>query len=79
MRFSEAICDEKLASPQSNYLYAYGLYLANGGTPEGFQEMNDEDVAIMFNSYMALQENNNRKILNGIIRIVNAMFGGREE
>ena len=57
---------------------AYGLYLANGGTPDGFMDMTLDDVQMMYTSYNAMNRNNSKNIIMGIAKIMGRMFGEEE-
>lgn len=55
---------------------AYGLYLMNGGTPEGFDNLTTEDVQIMYSAYIGTMTNMRREIIKDLIKIFQKMFGG---
>ena len=54
---------------------AYGLYLAHGGTPEGFMNMTMDDVQMMYTSYTVMNKNNTKDIVLGLAKVMSGMFG----
>ena len=66
-------------SPQTSLLLAYGLYLANGGTPEGFDSFSQEDADIMLASYTAYRAFERIELLKGFSQVMAKMFGGGEK
>ena len=46
----------------------------NGGTPDGFLDMNPWDVQVMLTSYLATQGYNRSEILKGIATIMAEMM-----
>lgn len=65
-------------SEETSLLDAYGLYLAHGGTPEGFMDMTMDDVQLMYTSFIAMNKNNSKDIVLGISKIMGKMFGEEE-
>lgn len=65
-------------SPESAQLYTYGIYLANGGTPDGFMSMTQEDIEIMYNAWEGSRIRNRNEILEGLGKMINSMFGGKD-
>lgn len=61
-------------SPQSSLLLAYGLYLANGGTPEGFDQFTRDDADIMLASYTAYRTFERVELLKGFGQVIGKMF-----
>lgn len=53
-------------------LYAYGIYLSNGGTPEGFNKMTYSDIQVMLMAYTATK----KKDLVDFGNMIAQMFGG---
>lgn len=51
----------------SALLFAYGIYLSNGGTPSEFMEMSLEDIQIMFTAYMGAQKRAARSVVGAMI------------
>lgn len=62
-------------SPQSAGLYAYGIYLMHGGTPEGFESLSETDIHIMLASYTCTIARVETDVMKGIAR----MFGRGED
>jgi hypothetical protein len=62
-------------SPDSAYLYTYGMYLANGGTVDGFMEMSDEDVEIMHTAIMGTEMRQKKDYLEGMAKILAKILG----
>ena len=75
MLYDQMVSEGQAMSPEAVLLYAYGTYLMNGGTKEGFMELNDEDVQIMVTTHMASARRNALVNANSIARI----FGGSEQ
>lgn len=65
-------------SEETSLLDAYGLYLAHGGTPDGFMDMTMDDVQLMYTSFIAMNKNNSKDIVLGISKIMGKMFGEEE-
>ena len=65
-------------SPDSAFLYTYGMYLANGGTPDGFMDMTNEDVEIMHSAIVGTQIRMRNELLEGLAKILSKMLGGGE-
>jgi len=65
-------------SPDSAFLYTYGMYLANGGTPEGFMEMSNEDVEMMHAAMVGTQMRERKELLEGIAKILVKVLGGKD-
>lgn len=63
-------------SSESAYLYAYGTYLANGGTREGFLDLTHDEVQLIYTVSTARQEKQTRDHLNGLVKILSKMFVG---
>ena len=61
--------------PQTSLLLAYGLYLSNGGTPEGFDSFSQEDADIMLASYTAYRTFERVELLKGFAQVIGKMFG----
>ena len=66
-------------SPDMSLMNMYGLYLANGGTPDGFMDMTPDDVQMMYTSIVAMNKNNTKDIITGVAKILGKVFGGDEE
>lgn len=66
-------------SPDISLMNVYGLYLAHGGTPDGFMDMTIDDVQMMYTSIMAMNKNNSKDIVVGIAKIMGKLFGDENE
>ena len=66
-------------SPDMSLMNVYGLYLAHGGTPDGFMDMTLDDVQMMYTSIVAMNKNNTKDIITGVAKILGKVFGGDEE
>lgn len=66
-------------SSDTSMMNVYGLYLAHGGTPEGFMDMTMDDVQMMYTSFTAMNKNNTKDIVIGIAKIMGKMFGDDNE
>ena len=55
-------------------LTVYGNYLMNGGTHEGFMELNEDDVQIMY----IVHESERVKNLNALLKSIAGMLGAKE-
>lgn len=60
----EAASGKSALDGDSALLFAYGIYLSNGGTPAGFLEMTQDDIQIMFTAYIGSQ----RRLAKNIVR-----------
>ena len=65
--------------PDASLMNMYGLYLAHGGTPDGFMNMTLDDVQMMYTSITAMNRNNSKDIVLGIAKVFGAMFGDGNE
>ena len=74
MEFSRAITTGDGMSPQVATMQAYGLYLMHGGTPEGFMEMTEDEVQIMYSAYTATLAHERREFLKELVKIIEKMF-----
>lgn len=63
-------------SPDVSVMEAYGVYLAHGGTPNGFMDMTLDDIQIMYTAYAVQNKNNTKDVLTGIAKILGKMFCG---
>ena len=75
--FQDAVVKGEMSS-DSALLYTYGMYLAHGGTPDGFMEMTDEDIEIMHTSLVGTQIHDKKDYLEGIAKILAKLIGGTE-
>lgn len=74
MELSRAIITGDGVSPQIAFAQAYGLYLMNGGTPEGFMQLTEDDIQIMYTSYMSTLVNNRRELMKDIVKVLEKML-----
>ena len=65
-------------SPQGAFLYTYGVYLANGGTPDGFMDLTPQDVQLMYTVHVAEKNRDNLVLLKGIAKIMSKVMGGTD-
>lgn len=65
--FEEAASGKSTLDGDSALLFAYGIYLSNGGTPSEFMEMSLEDIQIMFTAYMGAQKRAARSVVGAMI------------
>jgi len=57
---------------------AYGLYLAHGGTPDGFMDMTLDDVQMMYTAYTVMNKNNVKDTVIGMAKMIGRMFGEQD-
>ena len=57
-------------------LFMYGIYLSNGGTPDNYMELDDDDLDAMYVAYSAEKAHEHNQWMEGMIEIIKAMFGG---
>ncbi len=62
-------------SEEECILYIYGIYLAHGGTPEGFESMTATDIQIMYSAYEGTRQRNHSESLRNAMHLIKAMFG----
>lgn len=55
--------------------YMYGVYLEHGGTPSGYMEMDRDDLDLMFLAHSALEAHRHNRWMEGLIKIIQAIFG----
>lgn len=72
-----AVAKGKPISDYAQRVYMYGIYLANGGTPSGYEEMDDDDLDMMYLSYSAHEAHRHNRWAEGLVKIVKAVFGDR--
>ncbi len=72
--FEDAIIHDDLRG-KSAILYAYGIYLANGGTPEGFMSLSYTDIQIMLIAYTGTK----KKELIDLSKMIAGMFGSEDD
>ena len=74
MELSRAIATGDGVSPEIAFTQTYGLYLMHGGTPEGFQQLTEDDIQIMYTSYIATMVNDRRELLKDLVKILEKML-----
>lgn len=72
--FEEAVTGENGMSPEAVLQCTYGLYLLHGGTPDGFQDLDGDDVMSMYISYTGIARRETTFLLKNLYR----MLGGKE-
>lgn len=72
-----AVASGRAVSEYSSKVYMYGIYLANGGTPSGYEAMDDDDLDMMYVSYSAHEAHRHNRWMEGLVKIVKALFGDR--
>lgn len=71
--FEEAVSStDAPMSSQSAMMYAYGIYLSNGGRPSDFLDLTFDDVQIMLTSYLGTLRRERRAEAEMLVK----MFGG---
>lgn len=70
----EALLKGDDLSHDQSFLYAYGIYLMNGGTPDDFMDMTPWDVQVMLTAYTASVANDRNEMLKGIATIASEMM-----
>lgn len=73
-RFRNAVADGT-QNPDLNYLVAYARYLSHGGTPKGWGQLTDTDIAMMeaYYSEQRFKEMESQAIL--IAKHIAKLFG----
>lgn len=51
-------------------LFAYGIYLSNGGTPSDFMEMTIDDVQIMLTAYLGAQKRSANSVIGAYLHAI---------
>lgn len=62
-------------SSDGAFQVAYGLYLLGGGTPDGFMDLNPDDVQTILSVHNGIQEHLRETLLKDISK----MFGSHED
>lgn len=65
-------------SSDTAYLFAYGTYLSNGGTHDGFMDLSDSEIQLIYTVTMARQERQVKDTVMGIAKVLGKMFCGDE-
>lgn len=54
---------------------AYGLYLLGGGTPDGFMDLNPDDVQTLLSVHNGMQE----RMRETLLKDISKMFNGHDD
>lgn len=73
--YGEAVATGNLNDERGATIYAYGLYLMGGGTPEGFMDLTPYDAQVLIATADGIRVRERNELLKGICR----MFGGEVE
>ena len=73
--FERAVVSEEGVSAETAILEVYGMYLMNGGTREGFLELTDDEIQMMYTSYFG----NQRAIVLALGKMMGKLFSGGED
>ena len=65
-------------SSESAYLFAYGVYLSNGGSREGFEDLTYDEVQLIYTVTMARQRKFTNDIVLNLVKAIAKMFGGND-
>ena len=71
MLFQDGIVEGNLSN-EGALLYAYGIYLMNGGTPEGFSQLTNNDIQILLYSYTGTNIRQNKVLIEAIAQMLGA-------
>ena len=71
----EAVASGKPVSDLGAQMYMYGIYLSHGGTPEGYLDMDQDDLDLMYLSHSALEAHRHNRWMEGLVSIFQALFG----
>lgn len=75
MNFFDNVSKGEALSGFEARLYMYGIYLANGGTPKDYEEMDEDDIAVMYLSWMGTESRRHNRLFGGLIEIILKIFG----
>ena len=56
-------------------MYMYGIYLAHGGSPEAYLDLDQDDLDMMYVAYSATEAHRHNRWMEGLIKIIQAVFG----
>lgn len=56
-------------------MYMYGIYLAHGGTPQAYEELDEDDVSMMYVAWSATEAHRHHAFFEGLIKIIQKIFG----
>ena len=71
----ESVASGKPLSTDGLRLFMYGIYLSNGGTPEDYMTLDDDDLDAMYIAYSAEKAHEHNQWMEGLVDIVKAIFG----
>jgi hypothetical protein len=74
----EAVASGKPLSALGTEMYMYGIYLSHGGTPEGYLQMDQDDLDMMYIAHSALEAHRHKRWMEGLVKIFQALFGRKE-
>lgn len=69
--FADQICKRE-PSEKAVMIAAYGIYLMNGGTKEGFMDLTLDDIQTIYTTYTAYQT----ALVSDITKVLSKMYGG---
>lgn len=75
MELFESVAGGKPVSDLGAQMYMYGIYLSNGGTPEGYMGMDQDDLDMMFLAHSAIEAHRHNRWMEGLIKIIQSLFG----
>ena len=67
--FADQLCKREV-SPAAAMLAAQGIYLMNGGTKEGLNEMTADDLQLIYTTYTSMRSADNAELVEGIIKLL---------
>jgi len=71
----ESVAGGKAVTDLGAQMYMYGMYLAHGGTPDGYMSLDQDDLDIMFIAYSATEAHRHNRWMEGLIKIIKSIFG----
>lgn len=75
MDLMDAISKGQPVSPLGARMYMYGIYLAHGGRPDDYFEMDEDDLDMMYVAYNATEAHRHNRWLEAMSKIVKAFIG----
>jgi len=78
MDLMEAIAKGQPVSPLGARMYMYGMYLANGGTPDDYFNMDEDDLDMMYIAFNATEAHRHNRWMEGLSKFIKALVGGTE-
>lgn len=73
----DAVSQGKPVSELGARMYIYGMYLVHGGTPQGFEELDEDDIAMMYLAWSATEAHRHNSFFEGLIKIIQKLIGRR--